>query len=95
VVKEPSSVYGQATLFEEPDLFNQNSLIGFESKVIIQKKDGSNFKYHISKNAVKGQFTGEYKQITPTSSLAENMFGRKVGHIFLFGGLEYKILEVE
>ena len=95
VVKEPSSAYGQATLFEEPDLFNQDNLIGLDNKVTIQKKDGSNFKYHISKNAVKGQFTGEYKQITPTSSLAENMFGRKVGHIFLFGGLEYKILEVE
>ena len=95
VVKELSSAYGQATLFEEPDLFNQDNLIGLDNKVTIQKKDGSNFKYHISKNAVKGEFTGEYKQITPTSSLAENMFGRKVGHIFLFGSLEYKVLEVE
>ena len=86
---------GQATLFEAPNLFNQDSLIGFESKVTIQKKDGASFKYHISKNAVKGKFTGEYKQITPSSSLAENMFGRKVGHSFLFGGLEYKILELE
>lgn len=86
---------GQATLFETPNLFNQDSLIGFESKVTIQKKDGASFKYHISKNAVKGKFTGEYKQITPSSSLAENMFGRKVGHSFLFGGLEYKILKLE
>ena len=95
--KEPkgSSNSGQATLFEAPNLFNQDSLIGFESKVTIQKKDGASFKYHISKNAVKGKFTGEYKQITPSSSLAENMFGRKVGHSFLFGGLEYKILELE
>ena len=95
--KEPKgpSNSGQATLFEAPNLFNQDSLIGFESKVTIQKKDGASFKYHISKNAVKGKFTGEYKQITPSSSLAENMFGRKVGHSFLFGGLEYKILELE
>jgi hypothetical protein len=92
--KGPSNS-GQATLFEAPNLFNQDSLIGFESKVTIQKKDGTSFKYHISKNAVKGKFTGEYKQITPSSSLAENMFGRKVGHSFLFGGLEYKILELE
>jgi len=95
--KEPKGISnsGQATLFEAPNLFNQDSLIGFESKVTIQKKDGASFKYHISKNAVKGKFTGEYKQITPSSSLAENMFGRKVGHSFLFGGLEYKILELE
>jgi len=92
--KGPSNS-GQATLFEAPNLFNQDSLIGFESKVTIQKKDGTSFKYHISKNAVKGKFTGEYKQITPSSSLAENMFGRKVGHSFLFGGLEYKILKVK
>ena len=95
VVKEPHSNYGQGSLFEEANLFNQDSLIGFESKVTIQKKDGTSFKYHISKNALKGKFTGEYKQITPSSSLAENMFGRKVGHSFLFGGLEYKILKLE
>ena len=95
--KEPKDISnsGQATLFEAPNLFNQDSLIGFESKVTIQKKDGASFKYHISKNAVKGKFTGEYKQITPSSSLAENMFGRKVGYSFLFGGLEYKILKLE
>ena len=94
VVKEPPSNYGLATLFEKPNLFNQSSLIGFESKVIIQKKDETLFKYHITKNAVKGKFTGENKQISPTSPLAENMLGRKAGHTFFFGGLEYKILEV-
>ena len=78
-----------------PNLFNQDSLIGFESKVTIQKKDCESIKYHISKNSVKGKFTGEYKQITPSSSLAEKMFGRKVGHSFLFEGLEYKILKSE
>lgn len=92
--KEPQSSSGQASLFEEPNLFNQESLIGLGNKVIIQKKDGTTFKYHISKNAVKGQFTGDYKQIIPSSSLAENMFGRKEGHTFLFGGEEYKILSV-
>ena len=95
VVKEPPSNYGQGSLFEDSNLFNQDNLIGLDNKVTIQKKDGTSFKYQISKNAVKGQFTGEYKQITPSSSLAENMFGRKIGHTFLFGGLEYKILEVE
>jgi hypothetical protein len=52
-------------------LFNVDNLIGFEINVTIKKQDGANFKYHISKNAIKGKFTGEFKQITPTSTLAK------------------------
>jgi len=85
-VQEPPAQYG---LFTE-----SSSEVKEDSKVTIQKVDGSVFKYHISKNAVKGNFTGEFKQIATSSSLAEVMMGRKVGDVFTFGGVQYKILEV-
>ncbi|MET6989137.1 Eco57I restriction-modification methylase domain-containing protein [Sediminicola arcticus] len=87
IVKEPQAQYG---LFAETTIEVKEGC-----KVTIQKEDGALFKYHIIKNAIKGKFTGEYKQIATSSSLAEVMFGRKVGGIFTFGGAQYKILDVE
>jgi hypothetical protein len=87
VVKEPTAQYG---LFTETA-----NEVKDGCKVTIQKEDGSQFKYHITKNAVKGNFTGEFKQIATTSTLAENRLGRKVGVAFVFGGVKYKISEVE
>jgi len=88
-VSEPQAQYG---------LFTENSkepmAIKENSKVTIQNEDGAIFNYHITKNAVKGNFTGEHKQIAPTSTLAENILGRKVGDTFVFGGVKYKILAV-
>ena len=64
-------------------------------KVTIQKADGSVFKYHITKNAIKGDFTGEFKQIATSSSLAQVMLGKKTGDSFEFGSFEFEILEME
>ncbi|RBP32793.1 GreA/GreB family transcription elongation factor [Oceanihabitans sediminis] len=87
VVKEPTEQYGLFT--EATNEVRENS------KVTIQKEDNTNFKYHITKNAVKGNFSGEFKQIATNSTLAENMLGRKVGDAFVFGGVKYKILSIE
>ncbi|MFA5297584.1 MAG: DNA methyltransferase [Lutibacter sp.] len=93
-VNEPQEIYGQQQLFEEPNLFNIATTIANESKVVIQKEDNTNFKYHITKNAVKGNFTGEFKQIATTAALSEIMLGRKAGDSFVFGGVKYVVLEV-
>jgi len=93
--KEKESPYKQAQLFEQPNLFNQGKkTIAVGSKVTIQREDNTTFQYHISKTAIKGQFTGEYKQIKHTSSLAEVMMGRKEGDQFVFGGVGYIILNI-
>ncbi|MCB0451166.1 MAG: hypothetical protein KDC97_13710, partial [Confluentibacter sp.] len=86
VAQEPPAQYG---LFSET-----TNELKEASKVTIQKADGSVFKYHIIKNAIKGSFTGEFKQNARTAYLAEVMLGRKVGDAFAFGGVQYKILEV-
>lgn len=87
VVKEPQAQYG---------LFNEVvTEIKENSKVSIQKEGDTIFKYHITKNAVKGKFTGEYKQIATNSTLAEIMLGRKVGDGFSFGGQKYTIISVQ
>ena len=52
------------------------------------------FHYHISKNALKGQFTGEYKQISHTSPLAEVILGRKPGDKFQLGGIGYEVMKI-
>lgn len=95
VVEEPQSVYNQAKLFEEPNLFNSPATVSEECKVKILKEDGSKFNYHITSGAKKGEFTGDYKQITAASKLGEMMLGRRVDDFFQFGGAKYKILEVE
>lgn len=87
VVKEPTAQYGLFT--EATNEVRENS------KVTIQKEDKTNFKYHLIKNAIKGNFTGEFKQIATSSTLAENMLGRKMGDAFVFGGVKYKVLDVE
>lgn len=65
------------------------------SKVDIRKDDGTVFKYHITKTAVKGSFTGAYKQIATSSKLSELMLGKKTGDAFDFGPNTYSIIGVE
>ncbi|NVK64980.1 MAG: GreA/GreB family elongation factor [Flavobacteriales bacterium] len=86
-VAEPQIQYG---LFEETAI----NEIGINSKVHIKNSSGDNFKYHILKSARKDAFSEDYKQINPTTRLAENMLGRKTGDKFQFGGVGYEIIEV-
>jgi hypothetical protein len=95
VVEEQQSVYNQAKLFEEPNLFSAPTMVSEESKVLVQKEDGKQFKYHLTAGAQKDKFTGDYKQMKATSKLGEVMLGRRVDDYFQFGGAKYKILEVE
>ncbi len=83
---EPKTQYG---LFGE-----DNQVINNDSKVTLENNDGNSFKYHILKNAVKGQFTGDYKQISLDSGFAIAMQGKKVGDELEFGGVTYSVKEV-
>ena len=85
-VEEPKEQYG---------LFNEvASEVKENSQVSVKNEKGDVFKYHIYKNAVKGNFTDGFKQIATSSTLAEIMLGRKVGDSFVFGGVKYVVLEV-
>ena len=94
-VNEPASPYGQMNLFEQATQAPQTGTICIGSKVTIQKEDKSIHHYHITKTAIKGQFTGECKQILHTSPLAEVMMGRKTGDRFVFGGVGYEVESIE
>lgn len=86
-VQETQSQYG---LFGE-----EYTPISEGSKVTLEKSDGQSFKYHILKSAIKGQFTGEFKQIIPDSALAQTLLDRKEGDQIEFGGQLYTIISVE
>lgn len=64
-------------------------------KVIIRNRQGQQFKYHILPEAEKGRFSMDFKQIKPTSPMAEQIIGKKVGDKFEFGGVEYWVEVVE
>ena len=81
----------QGGLFDTPSV----NEIGNDSKVLIKNTDGKDFRYHLHPKAEKGAFSGEYKQITTSSGLAEVMLGRKTGDKFQFGGVGYEIIEVK
>jgi hypothetical protein len=58
-------------------------------KVIIRNRQGQQFKYHILPEAEKGFISMGFKQIKPTSPLAEQIIGKQPGDKFEFGGMEY------
>ncbi|MFZ5431898.1 MAG: Eco57I restriction-modification methylase domain-containing protein [Bacteroidota bacterium] len=64
-------------------------------KVIIRNRQGQQFKYHILPEAEKGFISMGFKQIKPTSPLAEQIIGKKVGDKFEFGGVEYWVEIIE
>lgn len=86
-IKPPKEQYG---LFDTP---SKQIIEG--SKVDIKKDDGTVFKYHITKTAFKGSFTGAHKQIATSSKLSELMLGKKIGDAFDFGPNTYSIIGVE
>ena len=86
-IEPPKEQYG---LFDTP---SKQIIEG--SKVDIRKDDGTVFKYHITKSAVKGSFTGTHKQIATSSKLSELMLGKKTGDAFDFGQNTYSIIGVE
>ena len=86
-IEPPKEQYG---LFDTP---SKQIIEG--SKVDIRKDDGTVFKYHITKTAVKGSFTGAHKQIATSSKLSELMLGKKTGDAFDFGPNTYSIIGVE
>jgi hypothetical protein len=84
---------------EQLGLFNEvtaptQAVIKEGSKVTIKNHEGSTFHYILLRNAVKGQFTGQYKQIATNSALAEAMLGKKVGEEFEFGGVGYEVVVI-
>ncbi len=91
-VEEPRPEYGiQSEMFAEPVA---TKTIGVGSQVSIKKTDGTILKYILLKNAVKGTFTGDYKQINITSALAQAMLNKSVGDRFEFGGEGYEIKKI-
>ncbi|MGK0488849.1 MAG: hypothetical protein ACJAXB_002036 [Candidatus Endobugula sp.] len=80
---QPKTQYG---MFDQAP-----KLVSDKSKVTLQKTDGSTFKYHLLKNAVKGQFTEDYKQIDLESALAQAMYGKQEGDEVEFGGVHYTV----
>lgn len=85
-VQEPQSQYG---LFGE-----ESTQISEGSRVTLEKSDGQSFKYHILKSATKGEFTGNYKQISLDSGLAKELLGKKKGEVIEFGQQDFSIIRV-
>ena len=88
------STYESPELFEVPNLFNQETSVSSECKVILKNTAGKIFKYHITPKAVKDHFTGEYKQIKPDSPFAKELQGKPAGSTIEFSAVLYKIEEV-
>jgi len=90
IAAEPKKDYNQLNIFDSPALpVKTEPVVASGSKVNIQKEDGTTFKYHLI--PTKGQLTGDYRQITPSSPLAKAMIGKKEGERFEFGGVGYVI----
>lgn len=85
--------------FEPGTLFHsaqEKGLIATSNcRVVIRNKQGQIFKYHITPKAEKDQYTGEYRQIKPTSSMAEAIMGKKEGEEFEFGGMDFSLDIIE
>lgn len=85
--QEPKPQYG---------LFGKSSAVVSEgSKVSIQKPDDKIFKYHLVKDANKGQFSGDFKEINLDSELGKALLGKKVAEELELVGISYKIISVE
>lgn len=85
--------------FEPGTLFNPAPVQDLKAtdncRVVIRNKQGLIFKYHITPKAEKDRYTGEYRQIKPTSPMAEQIIGKSEGEKFEFGGMECVIVKVE
>ena len=91
VVNESSSVYGQGTLFEEPNLFNQessNKVIHQGSMVMLQPDGKDAHWFSIGANAKEAQ------KLNIDSALAQKLIGKTVGDHIDFGN-GFKVLEVK
>ena len=64
-------------------------------KVILTNSSEHEFRYHILPEAQRGKFTKDYKQIKPTSPMADNIIGKQEGDTFEFGGGKYRIERIE
>lgn len=73
----------------QPSAYSPDTTRVKNFKVIIRNRQGQQFKYHILPEAEKGLFSLDFKQIKPTSPMAEQIIGKKVGDKFEFGGVEY------
>jgi hypothetical protein len=92
--KEPAMpAFEPGTLFHSPEINWSYAVKNF--KVILSYTASQVFKYHVLTKAEKDKYTGEYKQIKPTSPLAEDIIGKNEGDTFEFGGMEYKIVKIE
>lgn len=93
-VREEASYYA-TSLFEEPNLFNQTQVVEKECKVVVQLPTKKRIPYHITKSAQGGKFTGEFKQILPSSALAELLIGKRVGDKVEFGKNVFEVVEIK
>lgn len=89
-----TTTYQSPELFEAPHLFNQEKNVSENCRVTLKNTDGKIFKYHITPQAEKGSFTGEYKQIKPDSGFATELQGKAVGKAIEFAKILYRIEEV-
>lgn len=86
-VEEPSSNYKMD--------FGESIVVSERCKVHIKNGADIEYHYHVTPQAVKDEFTGEFKQIHPSTALAKVMLGKEVGERFKFGELEYRVLKIE
>mgnify|MGYP004704198911 CR=1 FL=1 len=98
---EPPPSYG--SLWDQPAVVEPPSIPAKKGinpsvrnfKVIIRNRQGQVFKYHILPEAEKDRFTHDFKQIKPTSPMAEQIIGKQPGDKFEFGGEEYWVEVIE
>lgn len=88
----PMPAFEPGTLFHAQPISTKQ--VSQNCRVVIQNKAGHVFKYHIFPGAEKDHYSGEYRQIKPTSPMAEVMMGKKEGEEFEFGGEGYRILKI-
>lgn len=86
--------YQSPELFEQANLFNQASTVTENCRVTVKNTEGKIFRYHITLKAEKGMLTGDYKQIDPTSKLAQLLIGKTVGETIDFAKDVYMVEEI-
>lgn len=80
---------------EQFSMFGEENLkVTDHCKVVIVHQDGREMPYHITPKAIKGELTGKYKQVNPTSALVLAMRDKEENQTFVFANITYTIKEI-
>ena len=91
VVKEPPSSYGQGNLFEEPNLFNQessNKVIKQGSLILLKPDDKDAHWFSIGANAKNAQ------KLSVDSAIVSKLLGKTIGDRIDFGN-GFEVLNIK